>query len=112
MTTGLLLSKPFSDRKPSDDAEIFAFAVERGTRELLWRAELQRNDPDNFVEISILERIPARDAGDVCAVCGEIVTWVDHLPATTAGGPVRCFKNVVAIESATSVEIDDIFRRV
>jgi hypothetical protein len=41
-----------------------------------------------------VEAAYARDAGDVCHVCGQIVTWTDHLPALTAGEPVRCYVNV------------------
>jgi hypothetical protein len=33
----------------------------------------------------------ARDAGDICHICGQLVTWTDHLPPPAAGYPVRCF---------------------
>ena len=93
MTTGLLLTLPFSDRKATNPAEIFALAVERGQRELLWRDELRKSGVI-FREKLLHELVPARDAGDVCHVCGERVTWVDHLPARDPGGAVRCFTNV------------------
>lgn len=54
----------------------------------------------------------ARDAGDVCHVCAEVVTWVDHLPPIEAGGPVRCFKNVHLLNVSQDIVIDDIFPRV
>jgi len=28
-----------------------------------------------------------QDAGDTCPFCGNVITWVEHLP----GRPVRCF---------------------
>lgn len=65
--------------------------------------------PDDVpISVTLAELVPARDAGDVCGVCGEIVTWVDHLPPLP-GGSVRCMKNVVHL---LPVEIDDIFPRV
>ena len=59
-------------------------------------------------EVSLAELVPARDAGDVCHVCGEVVTWVDHLPPSEPGGAVRCYRNVVPFP----VMVDDIFPRV
>lgn len=97
MTTGLLLTYPFSDATPTDDAEILAHAIERGQRELLWRDELRKSG-EIFAEKLLHELIPARDAGDVCHVCGDLVTWVDHLTPLEAGGPVRCFANVSRLE--------------
>jgi hypothetical protein len=35
-----------------------------------------------------------RDAGDICEVCGQVITWVDHLPPLDASSPVRCHANV------------------
>ncbi len=42
----------------------------------------------------------ARDAGDLCQICEQIVTWTDHLPPLKAGHPVRCFVNVRSIRPA------------
>lgn len=61
-------------------------------------------------QVALAEMVPARDAGDVCGVCGQLVTWVDHLPPEP-GGVVRCFVNVVHLPPV-DVEIDDIFPRV
>ena len=88
--TGLLLTKSFSSAEPKDDAEIYAFALERGMRELRWRLAAK----PAVLEVTLAEMVPARDAGDVCGVCGELVTWVDHLPPVKSGEAVRCFKNV------------------
>jgi hypothetical protein len=93
MTTGLLLTYPFSDATPTDDAEILAHAIERGQRELMWRDEIRKSG-EIFAEKMLHELVPARDAGDVCHVCGNLVTWVDHLPPRDPGGAVRCFVNV------------------
>ena len=63
----------------------------------------------------IPEEVPltiAHDAGDVCHMCGNLVTWVDHLPPTKAGGAVRCFHNVHLLNVSQDVVIDDIFPRV
>jgi hypothetical protein len=60
----------------------------------------------------------ARDAGDVCGVCGNLVTWVDHLPPVKSGEPVRCAKvddmldMMLGYRSRQDVLIDDIFKRV
>jgi hypothetical protein len=56
--------------------------------------------------------VVAHDAGDVCHVCGNLVTWVDHLPPTEANGPVRCFKNVHLLNVSQDIVVDDIFPRV
>lgn len=110
MTTGFL-TLPFSTLKPHDPVDIYAVAVERGQRELLYRDHL-RHENVLFSERSIFEVIPARDAGDVCHVCGSLVTWVDHLPPRDPDGSVRCFTNVRTLLPAGELTIDDIFRRV
>ncbi len=74
-----------------DAAAFWAYWHERGLRELRYRAAFPDEIPP---EVSLAEMIPARDAGDVCGICGEQVTWLDHLPARRAGGPVRCFSKV------------------
>lgn len=99
MTTGLLLTLPFSDRdgKALDMAEAGAIFKERALRELRFRAHLEQDGELGTMKISevtLAERIAARDAGDVCHVCSELVTWVDHLPPRDPGGVVRCFANV------------------
>lgn len=103
-----LLSLPFSDLRSSQAgsaAVSFAILQERGLRELRMRAA---DDWKHIAEEEALrEMIPARDAGDVCHVCGEIVTWTDHLPPLGAHSAVRCYKNVHYL--TTSIEIDDIF---
>lgn len=110
MTTGFL-TLPFSDRdgKAADMAEAHAIFHERALRECAYRAS---GESVPFTERSIMETIPARDAGDVCHVCGSLVTWVDHLPPRDPGGAVRCFTNVRTLIPAGEVTIDDIFRRV
>lgn len=103
-----LLTLPFSDRdgKSVDTAEAWALCHERALRELRYR-----DDHDIVAEEAPLAVIlPARDAGDVCGVCGQEVTWVDHLPPNQAGGAVRCFANVRQLRR--DVEIDDIFPKV
>lgn len=93
----LLLTKPFTEEiVPRDDADRWALMHERALRELRWRRGVA---PDvsfktDTLEVRLIEEIPARDAGDVCHVCAQIVTWTDHLPPLEAGGPVRCFANV------------------
>lgn len=129
----MFLSKPFHNETPGDAAASWAVLHERGLRELRMRASRDFAEID-AQEVSLIEAVPARDAGDVCHMCGKVVTWVDHLPPLTADGPVRCFDNVVSIGKANymidmmlgyktreevlgpprqrDVEIDDIFRRV
>lgn len=36
----------------------------------------------------------ASDAGDICHICEQVVTWMEHLPPLEVGGPVRCYVNV------------------
>lgn len=125
--TGLLLTHRFSSQEPADDAEIWAFAFERWTREMRYRDALGTSGgipesqtteaisaPSSIIESTLAQMVPARDAGDVCGVCGELVTWVDHLPPLDAKSAVRCMKNVHHLNplGATGVVIDDIFPRV
>ena len=91
-----------------DEAHGEAQLTEWALREIAYRRAFPEALPEGMPITASLP--PARDAGDVCAVCGEIVTWVDHLPPTVGTSEVRCFKNVVAIEDA-GVVIDDIFPR-
>lgn len=93
MTTGLLLTRPFSDRagKASDEAEAWAIWTERALREMRFRDD---HDEVPVQQITLRAVVAARDAGDVCHVCGNLVTWVDHLPPRDPGGAVRCFANV------------------
>lgn len=89
----LLLTRPFTDEiVVRDDADRWALNHERLLRETRWR--YGRNDVTVAEEVSLIEEIPARDAGDVCHVCKSVVTWTDHLPPLEAGGPVRCFANI------------------
>lgn len=37
------------------------------------------------------EREFATDAGHVCRECGQVVSWLHHLPPLRSGLPVRCF---------------------
>ena len=93
----------------NDPDLLWAQLTEWGLRELSYR----KAHPDEAVnEKPLTELVPAQDAGDVCGVCGELVTWVDHLPPPKWGEPVRCYKNVIPIERATVVDLDDIFPRV
>ncbi|MDF2751640.1 MAG: hypothetical protein K0S82_22 [Gaiellaceae bacterium] len=112
MTTGLLLTYPFSDRdgKAADMEEAWAIWHERALRELRFRASLDQDDMLELREVTLTERVAARDAGDVCHVCGELVTWVDHLPPRDPFGAVRCFKNVRTLQP-TQIEVIDILGR-
>ena len=95
----LLLTRSFTDSpKDLDDAARWAVLRERVLRELAYRQTAESAEAQEGV--SLLNVIPATDAGHVCHECGKIVTWVEHLPPTQAGGPVRCFalpQNVVPI---------------
>lgn len=97
----LLLTLPFTDELTTHD-RIASWAVlrERIMREVRYREHVR--DDAIVEEVSFLDVVPARDAGDVCHVCGRVVTWTEHLPAKFAGGPVRCFANVRGIMSAAS----------
>jgi hypothetical protein len=87
-----------------DPAMLWANLAEWLLREEAYRAA----HPDEVpVEATLAEMVPARDAGDVCHVCGNLVTWVNHLPPTKAGGPVRCFTNVAALPVGNGVRIID-----
>jgi hypothetical protein len=95
----------------NDPALLWAMLWEWSTREIRYREA----HPDELPEghPTLTQSVMARDAGDVCHVCGELVTWVDHLPPRDSGGAVRCFANVRTIGSPRlGVEIDDIFPRV
>ena len=98
----MLLSLPFDTHsRRVDDADSWSVWHERGLRELRWRAEREMDRSiigNQWREFSLHEFVPARDAGDVCGVCGKVVTWVSHLPPLYAGGPPRCFANVVPFE--------------
>jgi hypothetical protein len=96
----LLLTRPFTDEiVVRDDADRWALMQERALREVAWRAQLTapvivEMPAAELEQVSLITVVPARDAGDVCHVCGAMVTWTDHLPPLEAGGPVRCFANI------------------
>lgn len=89
--------------------ELDACLLEWALRETRYRAEHPEEMPP---EARLSEMVPARDAGDVCHVCGKLVTWVDHLPPLEAEGPVRCYANVHYLNATQGVVVDDIFPRV
>lgn len=92
----------------TDDPHLLAaMLTEWALREQAYRKAHPEEVP---AEATLAEMVPARDAGDVCGVCGCTVTWTDHLPPVDANSTVRCFVNVTSIH--TEVVIDDIFRRV
>lgn len=111
---------PSYAKTTNDPYEIWANLAEWVQRENLYLAAHPESSPDK----SLIEMPYARDAGDVCGVCGELVTWVDHLPPVSLGKPVRCMKNVTYVRVPTNtsgpgfalvsrdVEIDDIFVKV
>ena len=100
----LLLTRPFTDEiVVRDDADRWALNHERLLRETRWR--YGRNDVTVAEEVSLIEEIPARDAGDVCHVCKSVVTWTDHLPPLEAGGPVRCFANIEYLPTLGAREV-------
>jgi hypothetical protein len=80
-----------STRPVQDEAERWAYWHERALREIRYRMAHPEELPP---EVPLSVMIPAHDAGDVCGVCGELVSWVDHLPPEKAGAPVRCFAKV------------------
>lgn len=93
----LLLTKSFTEGiVPRDDADRWALLHERTLRELRWRKTEREGITIEIREETLAELLPATDAGQLCNVCGTMVTWTDHLPALEAGGPVRCFVDVVA----------------
>lgn len=108
----LLLTLPFTDESltPDDDAGRFGLLRERILREIHYRRSTGF-DFDANPELLALD-VPARDAGDVCHVCGQIVSWVDHLPPLRAGGVPRCMVNVRVLPPATVDVIDAIGRAV
>jgi len=93
--TSKLLTVSFTDdratRPVQDDAERWAYWHERGLRELRYRLAHPEELPP---ELPLAVMIPAHDAGEVCGHCGEIVSWVDHLPPLSPGESVRCFARV------------------
>ena len=95
----LLLTKPFTDEAiPYDSHLRWAVMHELMLREIAWRREFE-NKVD---EVSLIEVVPATDAEHICHVCGNVVTWFDHLPPLQFGDPVRCYAKVRQIESAPS----------
>jgi len=94
-------------RDTHDPALLWAFLHEWALREMAFRKAFPEDVPR---EEALAALVPARDAGDVCGVCGQVVTWVDHLPPLDANSAVRCFVNVTTLRR--DVEIDDIFVRV
>lgn len=96
----LLLTLPFTNEslRPADEASRFALLRERVLRELSFRREIGF-DVNAATGVLALD-VPARDAGDVCHVCGQMVTWVDHLPPLQAGGVPRCMVNVRLLPAA------------
>lgn len=99
----------------NDGALLWATLHEWVLREQSYRESHPEDVPE---EQRLAEMVPARDAGDVCGVCDQLVTWVDHLPPLKAGGTVRCFVGVTPLRHGSSlivepgVVIDDIFPRV
>lgn len=103
----------------NDPIMLIACLTEWSLREQAYRKAHPEEVPE---EQRLAEMVPARDAGDVCGVCGELVTWVDHLPPRKSGEPARCRKNVEVIYVdvpgvdtpvfRAMVAIDDIFARV
>jgi hypothetical protein len=96
-------------RDTNDPHLLQAMLLEWSLRELAYRKAHPELVP---AEERLAEMVPARDAGDVCGVCGEIVTWVDHLPGLTARDAVRCMVNVAQMPTKLDIVIDDIFPRV
>lgn len=100
----------------NDPALLWAQLNEWVLREQAYRLAHPDEVPEEKTLIEIFP--PARDAGDVCGVCGELVTWVDHLPPERAGEAPRCRKNVYTLRGPggvalrTDIVIDDIFPRV
>lgn len=41
--------------------------------------------------------VVGNDAGDLCAECGQVITWTTHLPPLEAGQAARCFVDVLAV---------------
>ena len=103
----LLLTLPFTDEslRPDDEAGRFALLRERVLRELSFRRAIGF-DVEAATGALALD-VPARDAGDVCHVCGQVVSWVDHLPPLMAGGVPRCMVNVRVLPAPTIDLTDD-----
>lgn len=77
----------------SDENDIYGVFAEWALRETRYRRDFPEEIPQT---IDLLDALPpARDAGDVCAVCHNLVTWVDHLPPAEPGAAVRCFVDVL-----------------
>lgn len=85
-----MLTQSYASEQP-DEAASWACLHEWLMREQSYRASHPEDVP---AEVTLGETIPARDAGDVCHVCGQIVTWTDHLPPLEFDGAVRCYSNV------------------
>lgn len=94
----MLTTLPFDSRfVVPDDATAWSVWQERGLRELRYRAAFPE-ELETAQIVSLVASIPARDAGQICHICGEEVSWLDHLPPLYAGGAVRCFTNVIPFE--------------
>jgi len=89
---------PQSYAQPTTDpALLWALLHEWVLRETAFRKAFPEELP---AEATLAEMVPARDAGDVCGVCGQIVTWTDHLPPFDADSAVRCYVNVIRIPNS------------
>jgi len=102
--SGMLLSHSFVENSTApriDEAQSWAYWHELGLREIRYRLAFPE---EVSAEASLVTIVPARDAGDICHVCGQTVTWVDHLPPLHAGDPVRCFVNVRSLRPVESGE--------
>jgi len=95
-----VLTKSFLQGPLVDGAASWAALHEWALREQAYRKAFPEEVP---AEATLAEMVPARDAGDVCGICGEIVSWVDHLPPLAAGAGVRCFSNVRNLQLAPGV---------
>jgi hypothetical protein len=49
-----------------------------------------RDAADLFADHTVRLRPAGADAGETCASCGRVISWLDHLPPSKRGEPVRC----------------------
>lgn len=91
----MMLTLSYVNGVLEDEADSWAALHEWVLREDRYRGSFPEEVPE---EVSLTTMIAARDAGDICHVCGQVVTWVEHLPPLNAGGPVRCWVNVRSLD--------------